>query len=177
MIKKITNDTLKPIVLNYRYTTDSAYEIEVSKIEAATWNFKLTLVALPSTVVKASTSTLFDPVVENPLNFKYSQDGRDIAYIQLGYQSWNRRMRIWDFLIDDDFRRSGIGSQLMDLAKVEARRVGARMLVLETQSCNVPAINFYLKHGFELIGFDLAHYTNNDIERNEFKMEFGFEIA
>lgn len=65
----------------------------------------------------------------------------------------------------------------MDLAKVEARKVGARMLVLETQSCNVPAINFYLQHGFELIGFDLAHYTNNDIERNEFRMEFGFEIA
>lgn len=86
-------------------------------------------------------------------------------------------MRIWDLLIDDDFRRSGIGSQLMDLAKVEARKVGARMLVLETQSCNVPAINFYLQHGFELIGFDLAHYTNNDIERNEFRMEFGFEIA
>lgn len=82
-----------------------------------------------------------------------------------------------DLLIDDDFRRSGIGSQLMDLAKVEARKVGARMLVLETQSCNVPAINFYLQHGFELIGFDLAHYTNNDIERNEFRMEFGFEIA
>lgn len=37
-------------------------------------------------------------------------------------------MRIWDLLIDDDFRRSGIGSQLMDLAKVEARKVGARML-------------------------------------------------
>lgn len=55
-------------------------------------------------------------------------------------------------------------------------KLGARMLVLETQNCNVPAIHFYLKHGFQLIGFDLAHYTNDDIHRQEFRLEFGYYL-
>jgi len=60
-------------------------------------------------------------------------------------------------------------------AKISKKR-GARMLVVETQSCNVPAINFYLKHGFELIGFDIAAYSNEDIERKEVRLEFGLKI-
>jgi len=36
---------------------------------------------------------------------------------------------------------------------------GARMLILKTQTCNISAINFYIKQGFELIGFDTTHYS------------------
>jgi ribosomal protein S18 acetylase RimI-like enzyme len=54
---------------------------------------------------------------------------------------------------------------------------GARMLVLETQSCDVPAIGFYLRFGFELIGFDAAAYSNEDIAKKEVRLEFGLKIA
>lgn len=37
---------------------------------------------------------------------------------------------------------------------------GARMIVLETQSCNEAAIAFYRKNGFSVIGFDLYAYSN-----------------
>ncbi len=37
-----------------------------------------------------------------------------------------------------------------------------RMLVLETQTHNVPAISFYLKQGFELIGFNTAQYHHKN---------------
>jgi ribosomal protein S18 acetylase RimI-like enzyme len=50
------------------------------------------------------------------------------------------------------------------------------MLIVETQSCNVPAINFYLKHGFKLIGFDVTAYSNEDIERKEVRLEFGLKL-
>jgi len=45
----------------------------------------------------------------------------------------------------------------------EAEREGARMAVLETQSCNENAIAFYRKNGFDIIGFDLYAYSNTDI--------------
>jgi ribosomal protein S18 acetylase RimI-like enzyme len=54
-----------------------------------------------------------------------------------------------------------------------ANKKSARMLVLETHSCNVPAIDFYLKHGFELIGFDIAAYSNEDVKKKEVRLEFG----
>lgn len=50
------------------------------------------------------------------------------------------------------------------------------MLVLETQSCNVSAIAFYLKHGFELMGLDTAAYSNEDVERGEVRLEFGRRV-
>jgi len=57
-----------------------------------------------------------------------------------------------------------------------AKEKRARMLVLETQTCNVPAINFCLKQGFELIGFDTTHYSNKDIEKKEVRLELGLTL-
>ena len=45
-----------------------------------------------------------------------------------------------------------------------AKASGARMSVLETQSCNENAIAFYRKNGFEIIGFDLYSCSNTDPE-------------
>jgi hypothetical protein len=50
------------------------------------------------------------------------------------------------------------------------------MLILETQSCDVSAIDFYLKQGFDLIGFDSAAYSNDDIEKKEVRLEFGLSL-
>ena len=50
---------------------------------------------------------------------------------------------------------------------------GARMLDLETQSCNEAAIAFYRKNGFSVIGFDLYAYSNADPERREVRIEMG----
>ena len=60
----------------------------------------------------------------------------------------------------------------MERAVEEARAAGARSLVLETQSCNDPAIRFYRKHGFALIGFDLTAYSETDVEKREVRLEF-----
>ena len=55
----------------------------------------------------------------------------------------------------------------------EANKRNARMVVLETQTCNEYAISFYKKHGFRIIGFDLFAYTNTDLERHEVRIEMG----
>ena len=60
----------------------------------------------------------------------------------------------------------------IDRSLEEARAAGARSLVLETQSCNDPAIRFYRKHGFALIGFDLTAYSETDVEKQEVRLEF-----
>lgn len=54
---------------------------------------------------------------------------------------------------------------LMSHAFKAAKEKGARMLVLERQSCNVPAIAFYLKQGLTLIGFNGTAYSNEDNEK------------
>lgn len=67
-------------------------------------------------------------------------------------------------------RGSSVGTVLLDAIQ-EAAASGARMIVLETQSCNKNAIAFYRKNGFEIIGFDLYAYSNDDQERHEVRLE------
>ena len=57
--------------------------------------------------------------------------------------------------------------KLMDVILDEAKQNGARMVVLETQTCNLKAISFYKKNGFDIIGFDSYLYSNEDLERHE----------
>jgi ribosomal protein S18 acetylase RimI-like enzyme len=78
--------------------------------------------------------------------------------------------------VEEEFRRRGIGTLLLKHAVKISKEKGARMLVLETQTCDVPAINFYVKFGFELIGFDTAAYSNEDIEKKEVRLELGLKL-
>lgn len=56
-----------------------------------------------------------------------------------------------------------------------AEAMGARMIVLEIQSCNESAIAFYRKNGFSII-FDLYSYSNKDLERHEVRIEMGKKL-
>ena len=79
-------------------------------------------------------------------------------------------------VFDKAARGQGIGSMLMARITEAARARGARMLVLETQSCNEAAIAFYRKNGFSVIGFDLYAYSNADPERREVRIEMGKKL-
>lgn len=48
------------------------------------------------------------------------------------------------------------------------------MIILETQTCNVNAIDFYRRNGFVLAGVLLADYSNNDPGRGEVRLEMGY---
>jgi len=125
---------------------------------------------------KGQPGKLFEDHILEPRVFAALQGERQVGWIELGYDKWNNRMRVWEFLVEEAFRRMGIGTLLMNQAVKIAKERGARMLVLETQTCDVPAIDFYLKFGFELIGFDTAAYSNEDIERREVRLELGLKL-
>ena len=50
------------------------------------------------------------------------------------------------------------------------------MLVLETQTNNATAIDFYLRFGFDLIGLDTAAYSNDDVRKREVRVEMGMRL-
>jgi len=115
---------------------------------------KLTLKPLPTPLKKQFEGQLFQEYVDEPRAFTALINSEQVGWIELGYHKRNNRMRIWQFLVKEEHRRKGIGTQLMQHTLKLAKERGARTLVLETQSCNVVAIKFYLAHGFQLIGFD-----------------------
>ena len=91
------------------------------------------------------------------------EGGRLIAAIELYRESWANRLRVTELLVDENHRRQGIGTKLVDLAKEDAAREKMSMAILEMHSCNVAAIDFYLSQKMELGGVTTCDYANNDI--------------
>lgn len=100
-----------------------------------------------------------------------------IGYVEGSPESWNNRFRISNICVFENAKRgSGVGTKLLDAIQAAAASSGARMIVLETQSCNENAIALYRKNGFEMIGFDLYAYSNDDPERHEVCFEMGKKL-
>lgn len=100
-------------------------------------------------------------------------NGQLLACIETCQEEWSNRLIVTELWVHEKHRRTGIGHTLMAIAKEQARLERRRAIVLETQSCNVNAIRFYLAEGFQLIGVDTCCYSNQDIERKEVRMNFG----
>lgn len=97
-----------------------------------------------------------------------------LACIEICPEEWSNRLMVTELWVADELHRQGVGTSLMNLAKEQAKKQGRRAIILETQSCNVRAIAFYLSQGFELIGFDSCCYTNRDVERHKIRFDFGY---
>ena len=158
-----------------KYSSSYYYEVSVFS-ELGSWRVELTRKAFESRLDKNYHGKLFEDHVEEPRVFSAVLGGKQVGWIELGYDRWNNRMRVWEFLVEEEFRRRGIGTLLMKHAVKIARDKGARMLVLETQTNNATAIEFYLNFGFQLVGFDLAAYSNEDISKKEVRIELGLKL-
>lgn len=158
-----------------KHSTSHYYDVSVHR-GAECWRIELTRKAFEKTLEKNYHGKLFEDHVEEPRVFAAVLDNEQVGWIELGYDRWNNRMRVWEFLVEEKFRKRGIGTLLMNYAVKIAKEKGARMLVLETQTNIDTAINFYLNFGFELIGFDTAAYSNEDIGKKEVRLELGLKL-
>jgi ribosomal protein S18 acetylase RimI-like enzyme len=96
-----------------------------------------------------------------------------IAVIETAVEQ-NNRLYISELWVDEKYRRQGIATSLMKMAKERAVEENFRIIYLETRSCNEHAIEFYISQGFRLIGLDICAYSNEDIENNNVPLKFGY---
>lgn len=155
-----------------RYQTNGYYEIEPSE-----QGFSMKYVPLEVPVEKSFEDEILGKWLEAPVAFGAFEGEKLIGFVEGSIESWNDRFRISNICVFDPARRhGGLGTALMNRITETAESTGARMIVLETQSCNESAIAFYRKNGFSIIGFDLYSYSNNDPERHEVRIEMGKKL-
>lgn len=117
---------------------------------------------------------LFADWWENARAFGIVDGGRLLAVMEVCPEEWSKRLMVTELLVEKELRGKGWGGKLIALAKELTVQGGYRALMLETQSSNVNAVDFYLHEGFTLIGFDSCCYTNNDLERKEVRFNMGW---
>lgn len=154
----------------FRYESEFYFEITIHD-RKDDFGIQFTKKAFGSAVGKQFESTLLEDWLENPMLFGAFYNGGMAGFIELSHEQWNNRLRISNILVEETYRNKGIGKQLMAKAELVAKQRQARALILETQSCNYPAISFYKANGYSIVGFDLCAYTNNDIEKCEVRIE------
>ncbi len=173
-IKELNKETYAGKKFTVRYQTNGYYDIQASE-----GGFQMKYVSFASPVEKSfdDDDVFFSEWLEDPVAFGAFEDGKLIGFVEGSLESWNNRFRISNICIFDHTKRScGIGTMLMDAIQKTAASSGARMIVLETQSCNENAITFYKKNGFSIIGFDLYAYSNTDPARHEVRIEMGKKL-
>ena len=157
----------------FTYTSRYYYDIEViEKDENMGWNFNIEKKEFKEPFTKYLKETVFEPHKANAEYYlAVNESGEEIGLLVIGKQSWNNLLRVWDIYIAEDWQHKGIGTRLLQFTEKRAKKLNTRGIILESQSCNFPAIQFYIKFGFELTGFDLIAYSNTDLENNEVRIE------
>ena len=160
--------------LEFRYTSRSYYDVEIVHRDDG---FRVSFVKkpfdAPFVMAPHDFDRLFQPWWDDIKVWGIVQEGKLIAAIETAVEQWNNRLRVTELWVHEDYRRQGIAKALMDKAVKRAKDEKRRAVVLETQTRNEGAIDFYLDYGFSLIGFDACAYQNNDLDRKEVRMEFG----
>ncbi|MGG7469247.1 GNAT family N-acetyltransferase [Chryseobacterium arthrosphaerae] len=146
------------------YSTNTIYSL--SSIEfSGSFEFLLKEKHLPYT--KAWETTLEDIdelnlIIEKDHSFGAFVNNELAGWIICEHRTWNNSFYIENILIDEKHRRQGIGIMLIKNAIKEARKLNCRVIELETQNTNYPAIQFYRRMGFNITGLNTRLYENSE---------------
>lgn len=177
-IVNLPKEKWKGTIIPIGYKTDKYYDVIVNKIDKGF-------------TIEIEKKDFTEPVIHTPEEYDFSdklyQDYWENAYawgvlvndelvaaIETDPELWSNRLRITELWVAEEYQKQGIGHGLIEMAKEQARRERRRAIILETQSCNVNAVDFYQHEGFSLIGMDTCCYKNNDLQRKEVRLEFGW---
>lgn len=168
----------KGTIIPIKYTTDKYYDVIVDKTDKG-FTIKIEKKDFSAPVTHTPEEydfpdKLYEDHWENAYAWGVLVNDELVAAIETDQELWSNRLRITELWVADKYQKRGIGHGLIQMAKEQARRERRRAIILETQSCNVNAIDFYLHEGFTLIGMDTCCYRNNDLQRKEVRLEFGW---
>jgi len=149
------------------YTTTRKYMIEkIETPDLTTINMRLTSLTEP--YVKSSPQPpdemeLYQQIIKQATSLGAYEGDRLVGLAIAERRDWNRSLWVWELGVEEEHRRTGVGTKLVEALTRVAKDLNLRIIVCETQNTNVPAIEFYRKTGFEVDGVDLSYYTNKDL--------------
>ncbi|AZA77560.1 GNAT family N-acetyltransferase [Chryseobacterium sp. G0186] len=165
-IKKLQKLSSNPI-LNWGYngyTTDIIYS--VTSIEySSSFEFNLREKKLSySKIWETGDDELeeLNTIIEKDNSFGAFADGELQGWVIGEHRTWNNSFYIENILINEQYRRQGVAVMLLKNAIKEARQLNCRVIELETQNTNYPAIQLYRRMGFNITGLNTRLYDQSE---------------
>ena len=178
IIHKLRKDIWKGTLLPIEYTSKEYYDVNMQRtddgFQISIQKKKFTKPFIHSLEDCEYQDKLYEDWWEDAEAFGIIEDNKLLAAIEICPESWTNRLIITELFVDEKLRGQGYGKKLLDIAKKITVEKNYRTLILETQSSNINAVDFYLHACFTLIGFDSCCYTNTDLERKEVRLNMGW---
>ena len=162
----------------FTYESDFYYDIKIQTISVRKrWKINIQKKRFQTTFKKYVEELIFNDFIrEAEYYVALNEDYIEIGWFSISKQKWNNTARLWGIDVKKECRRQGIGTILLEYGISKAKEWKCRALILECQSSNYPAISFYFQNGFNLTGFDLISYSNEDIEKHEVRLEMSRKL-
>jgi len=90
-------------------------------------------------------------------------DGAPVSYLSLSSIVTENLIRVKDLVVDQNFRRQGVASQMIQFAIQWGKERNITRISMEMSSKNFPAISLAKKNKFHFSGFNDNFFRNNDI--------------
>ena len=178
IIHKLRKDIWKGTLLPIEHTSKEYYDVNMQRtddgFQISIQKKKFTKPFIHSLEDCEYQDKLYEDWWEDAEAFGIIEDNKLLAAIEICPESWTNRLIITELFVDEKLRGQGYGKKLLNIAKKITVEKNYRTLILETQSSNINAVDFYLHEGFTLIGFDSCCYTNTDLERKEIRLNMGW---
>lgn len=96
--------------------------------------------------------------LDNPLSLWLIAEADGVVAGYVGSQTVLDRADMMNLAVSQDFRRQGIGEQLVNSLTEALAEKGVKTLLLEVRISNEPAKQLYQKLGFEIVGKRPRYY-------------------
>ena len=111
---------------------------------------------------------LFEDYNENTRFFLYlNHNDYECAILSIEIKSPDV-CKILDIIVEPTFQNLGVGTELVKHVEKIARENSARVIVIECQTSNYPAIRFFQKNKFQITGFNLINKSRDDLKNHDF---------
>lgn len=88
--------------------------------------------------------------------------GRVLAFHNYWLVAASGELHVLSIATHPDYRRRGLGGELLVHAMEAARAIGATLATLEVRKGNAPAIALYERNGFRSVHVRARYYQDND---------------
>lgn len=155
----------------FEYTSDSGYRVRWNDSESGTiFTMEPMIFQRPFEKQERPDDreiVWYDDITHQHCSFAALEGDDPVAVIIAERQTWNNTLYIRSIQVNRHVRRLGIGTALIEAVSELGLQGGFRALVVETQSTNGSAIDFYRKLGFRLVGVNTQYFSNDDLQKGE----------
>jgi GNAT superfamily N-acetyltransferase len=166
MLRTITEDDFELLsTIEHDYQTDHVWQMD-RVLEPGNFSIRFRESKLPRTIKVDNPARL---AWNTPEVLKSSQGilavykGQEVGYLFFKQTVDIRTAWIYLMAVRKNYRRQGIGSQLIFAVQDWCRQNDYKKIMLEMQSKNYPAVRFAQKLGFEFSGYSDQYFPNQDI--------------